>query len=171
MRKRAEFCGNRRALANPGRALGKRAGDMGLAADRFRRSDLARRFLNPARRFLNPARRFLNPARQFLDPARQSFNRLAAFGLLAASGLFAVPGLLAVPGLFAVSGPLAVPDFLTASDSPPPSALNPAFQTGGQSISKVRAVSLSTVMRTVIVLSGSSCSIFSGHSTRHRSPE
>lgn len=40
-----------------------------------------------------------------------------------------------------------------------------------QSISNVRAVSLSTVMRTVITLSGSSCSIFSGHSTRQRSPE
>lgn len=40
-----------------------------------------------------------------------------------------------------------------------------------QSISKVRAVSLSTVMRTFIVCSGSSGSIFSGHSTRQRSPE
>ena len=41
----------------------------------------------------------------------------------------------------------------------------------GYSISKVRAVSLSTVMRTVTTFSGSSGSIFSGHSTRHRSPE
>lgn len=40
-----------------------------------------------------------------------------------------------------------------------------------QSISKVRAVSLSAVMRTVMTFSGSSCSIFSGHSTRQRSPE
>lgn len=40
-----------------------------------------------------------------------------------------------------------------------------------QSISKVRVVSLSTVMRTFIVCSGSSGSIFSGHSTRQRSPE
>ena len=39
------------------------------------------------------------------------------------------------------------------------------------SISKVRAVSLSTVMRTVTTFSGSSGSIFSGHSTRQRSPE
>ena len=50
-------------------------------------------------------------------------------------------------------------------------ANTPPHAGAGQSISKVRAVSLSTVMRTVITLSGSSCSIFSGHSTRHRSPE
>lgn len=40
-----------------------------------------------------------------------------------------------------------------------------------QSISNVRAVSPSTVMRTFIASSGSSCAIFSGHSTRQRSPE
>ena len=40
-----------------------------------------------------------------------------------------------------------------------------------QSISKVRLWSSSTVMRTFIVSSGSSDSIFSGHSTRQRSPE
>lgn len=39
------------------------------------------------------------------------------------------------------------------------------------SISKVRAVALSTVMRTWMVFSGSSGSIFSGHSTRQMSPE
>ena len=42
---------------------------------------------------------------------------------------------------------------------------------GGHSISKVRAVGLSVVMRTRIVLSGSSPSIFSGHSIRQMSPE
>ena len=46
-----------------------------------------------------------------------------------------------------------------------------AVRLPGYSISKVRAVSLSTVMRTVTTFSGSSGSIRSGHSTRQRSPE
>ena len=59
--------------------------------------------------------------------------------------------------------------------SPPPLTLRECGAVGASrrlySISKVRAVSLSTVMRTVTTFSGSSGSIFSGHSTRQRSPE
>ncbi len=51
------------------------------------------------------------------------------------------------------------------------SLCSPAVRQPGYSISKVRAVSLSTVMRTVTTFSGSSDSIRSGHSTRQRSPE
>ena len=58
---------------------------------------------------------------------------------------------------------------------PPPLTLRECGAVGASrrlySISKVRAVSLSTVMRTVTTFSGSSGSIFSGHSTRQRSPE
>lgn len=99
-------------------------------------------------------------------PCRLSRRVAGAWGLLRDCGAAGIPA----RSVRAIN-PVRDHPCRTSRAGPLRGFQSPSTPKAGQSISKVRAVSLSTVMRTIIAFSGSSCSIFSGHSTRQRSPE